>query len=128
MRSLAAVLAVLTLGGIGVMATAQQPSEPSTTTLTGTTTVVRIAQPNEKLVVNGRIVTVAELMEVSSSPDSALGQRLHTPAKQSRESLKPSVQSRQQDQSCPVATGSAAGPACVETPSTVPNPATKLQP
>jgi hypothetical protein len=70
---------------------AGQQSAPNgkTVVLTGTTSKVRIAPPDEPIVVNGRVMQVADFLAVLSSLDSLEEQRLRSPEIRNRETGLP---------------------------------------
>lgn len=71
---------------------------------TSTTTApsnIRVADPNEPVVVNGRVMKVSEYLAVLSSLDNLEAQRLHNPETSNHEKVKPTVQPQQTIQSCP---------------------------
>ena len=118
MRSLIVASAICLLLTCSLAASAQNTDDQKTTTIVGTTSVVQVAQPDDKVVINGRIFTVSEVMAVTASSDSSREQRLRNQEKQSREGSKQDVQLPQQGQSCLAGSGSALNPACAGTPST----------
>ena len=82
-------------------ATAQQAAPPATTStdnkqtqktdvvvLSGVATTARIADPNEQVVFNGRVMRMADYVAAVSSSSAAV-QRLHTPVKHNREKDQP---------------------------------------
>jgi hypothetical protein len=72
----------------------------STATTTAPTNI-RVADPNEPVVVNGRVMKVSEYLAVLSSLDNLEAQRLHNPETSNHEKVKPTVLPQQTVQSCP---------------------------
>ena len=109
-------------------ANGQNPSENAqTTTLSGTTSVLSVARPDDQVVVNGRVLKVSEVMAMISAGDSLREQRLHIPVTQIRGELKPNEQRQPASQSCQGETGSAPNHACAATGSAAQDLGTKRQ-
>jgi hypothetical protein len=95
MRDRNAIATVLLL-----CAGAAAPAQQATTTLQGTTKIIRVARPDEPIVVNGKILRVSELMSEVSFVGSSVEPHLRTQEKQNREESKPSEPSPRQDLAC----------------------------
>lgn len=112
-----------------VLGQQQAPSDNRTTVVSNTTasSTIRIAEPNENVVINGHVLRVADLLAVLSSLDSLEGQRLHSPEKQNRETPQPNAPSPKQDpKNC--SAGSPQHPSCVEVESKPQDQKTKPRP
>ena len=71
-------------------------ADRDTIVVSGISTTARIADPNEKVVFNGRVMRMADFVAAVSS-SSASVQRLHSPEKHSHEKVQPVQQSPQPD-------------------------------
>jgi len=120
------LLLILTISGA---AYGQSAVVKSTATYSGRTSVLKIANPDEKVVINGKILPVSEVMKLESSADSLRAQRLHILENRSHAGQEPNAQLQQPNQSGQSReAGLAAHPSGAGTLSTSPDHLTSSQP
>lgn len=71
------------------------------TSITTSPTNIRIADPNEPVVVNGRVMKVSEYLAVLSSLDNLEAQRLRSPETSNHEKVKPTAPPQPTSRGCP---------------------------
>ena len=104
-------------------------STVAVTSTTSSTSNIRVATPNELVVINGRVMRVADLVAVLSSLDSLEVQRLHSPEMRNRESNQPVAPAQKPNPKCAAGVDSPVGaagqqpvPSCAPVESETPNP------
>jgi hypothetical protein len=106
---------------------AQEPPKADIVVTSATASTIRIADMNETVVVNGRLVRVADLLAALASLDSAEGRRLRNQEKQNHETPAPNVPPPKKSQPA-CSPHSAQSPSCVEIESKGQDPKTKPRP
>ena|SRR6266852_3264941 len=117
-------LAVLAL--VAPVAAQQPPPNANPVVLSGTTSRVHVASPDETIVVNGRLMKVSEFVAVLSSLDSLEGQRLRSPETRNHESAPPIAPPKRASSECSAAGQEPQADSCSPTVSKPQAPETKL--
>src|ERR1700723_210750 len=103
-----------------MFAQAAEQRQGEVVTVSGTTSKSRVLAPDEKLVVNGQVVRVADFLSALSLLDSLEGQNLRSPEIRNREIVKPTPPATRPDSGCSAAAPPAQAGSCAEPKSQAP--------